>query len=215
MTPKDAADKLRPTFVLTHMPPEDRHHIVFVEAVAAELGVEATAFNLQQVASALDEADIRGDDLHFPLMLYSRQHHAIDGVAASTYYPRHDFTFVVVDNEDQLKSLGSGWVENPNDLPPRGEIPITAPIAKPADLPEPEEHRPFAGGHFDPSNPDHVTRVDGDSPRDREIVDRMKANQDEIKAEQARVDAANKAAADERDRMAALQKQAAESANTH
>jgi hypothetical protein len=209
MNPHDAADKLRPTFVLTHMPPEDRHHIVFVEAVAAELGIEATAFNLQQVASALDEADIRGDDLHFPLMLYSRQHHAIDGVAASTYYPRHDFTFVTVDNEDQLKSLGSGWVENPNDLPPRGDIPISAPIAKSAELPDPDHD------HFDPSNPAHVTRVDGDTARDREIVDRIKANQDALKAEQAKVDTADKAAADERDRLAMLEKQAADSANTH
>jgi hypothetical protein len=60
-----------------------------------------------------------------------------------------------------------------------------------------------------------VTRVDGDTTRDREIVDRMKANQDELKAEQARVDEANKAAADERDRLAILQKQATESANAH
>lgn len=133
MTPTEAANKLRPNFSLEHMPPEDRHHVLFVEAVAAELGVEPTPFNLQQVAAALDDADIRGDDLHFPLMLYSRQHHAVEGVPASTYYPRHDMVFVTVENEEQMQLLGKNWVENPADLPARGEIPIDAAPAKSSD----------------------------------------------------------------------------------
>jgi hypothetical protein len=140
MTPFEAAEKLRPTFHLDQMPPEDRHHVKFVEDVAAELGVDPTPFNLHQVAGALDAADIHGDDLKFPLMLYSRQHHAADGVAASIYEPRHDFTTAIVENDDQLKILGDGWVENPADLPPRGEIPIAAPPPKASDLPEPDRH---------------------------------------------------------------------------
>ena len=84
MNPKDAADKLRPDFHLAQMPPEDRHHVKFVEDVAGELGVEPTPFNLRQVAHALDAADIHGDDHHFPMMFYSRQHHAVEGIAAST-----------------------------------------------------------------------------------------------------------------------------------
>jgi hypothetical protein len=217
-TPKEAADKLRPDFHLAQMPPEDRHHVKFVEDVAGELGVEPTPFNLQQVAHALDAADIHGDDLHFPMMFYSRQHHAVEGIAASTYYPRHDMTGVIVENEDQFKALGDGWVENPADLPPRGEpgsdafIPIAAPPPAKKDLPEPD-HRPdatgwpgfsgeagFSGDHFDPSNPAHTTRVDT-------------GEQAEIAAEQVRLDAAQKAAADERERMARLQKAASRGPN--
>jgi hypothetical protein len=206
MNAHDAAEKLRPDFRLAHMPPEDRHHIKFVEDVAVELGVEATPFNLQQVAAALDAADIHGDDLHFPLMLYSRSHHAVDGVAASTYYPRHDMTFVTVENEDQLKALGPGWVENPADLPARGEIPIAAPLVDKPDLPEPdgEEHlftrsEKGAGadgdGYFDPSNSAH---------NERSVAEEAK-RVEEIRAERAKVDAAEKAAADERARLAVLQ----------
>ena len=220
-TPKEAADKLRPDFHLAQMPPEDRHHVKFVEDVAGELGVEPTPFNLQQVAHALDAADIHGDDHHFPMMFYSRQHHAVEGIAASTYYPRHDMTGVIVENEDQFKALGDGWVENPADLPPRGEpgsdafIPIAAPPPAKKDLPEPddkdhlfatrpgdrgERYNPHDDSHFDPSNPAHTTRVDT-------------GEQAEIAAEQVRLDAAQKAAADERDRMARLQKAASRGPN--
>lgn len=128
MNAKEAADKIRPTFHLVSMPPEDRHHVRFIQDVAAELGVEATPFNLHQVAGALHDANIHADDLHFPLMLYSRQHHAVEGVVASTYYPRHDFTFVIVENEQQMDALGSGWVQSIDDLPPRGDTPLNAPI---------------------------------------------------------------------------------------
>ena len=206
MNPKEAADKLRPDFHLAQMPPEDRHHVKFVEDVAGELGVEPTPFNLQQVAHALDSADIHGDDHHFPMMFYSRQHHAVEGIAASTYYPRHDMTGVIVENEDQFKALGDGWVENPADLPPRGEpgsegfIPLAAPAPAKKDLPEPDDadhHGLFGGDHFDPSNPDHTRRVDA-------------GEQAEIDAEQVQVDVAEKAAADHRERMAKLQKAAAE-----
>lgn len=175
MNAHDAADKLRPDFHLTQMPPEDRHHIKFVEDVAAELGVDPTPFNLQQVAMALDAADIHGDDLHFPLMLFSRQHHAVEGIAASEYHARGDMTFVIVENEDQLKALGDGWVDSPADLPPRGDTPITAPDER-----------------ADPSY--HVTPVEDD----------------EFQAEQARSAAADKAAADERAKLAAMQKSAAQ-----
>jgi hypothetical protein len=138
MNAKEAADKIRPTFHLISMPPEDRHHVRFIEEVAAELGVEPTPFNLHQVGGALDAADIHGDDLHFPLMLYSRQHHAVEGVVASTYYPRHDFVFVIVENKEQFDALGDGWVESIDDLPPRGEIPINAPAPAPAAKVEPK-----------------------------------------------------------------------------
>lgn len=127
MNAKEAADRLRPNFHLESMPPEDRHHVIFVEDVTAELGVEPTPFNLHQVAAALDAADIHPDDNEYPKMLYSRQHHAEDGCSASIYDPRHDWCWAHVENDEQAKALGSGWVESPADLPPRGETPIDAP----------------------------------------------------------------------------------------
>ena len=131
MTPKEAADKIRPTFHLVAMPPQDRHHVLFVEAVAAELSIDPTHFNLHQVAGALDDAGIHGDAPQYPLMMYSRQHHAIKDIAASTYYPRHDFVFTMVENADQANKLGEGWVEDISKLPPRGDIPINAPMPEP------------------------------------------------------------------------------------
>lgn len=131
MNAKEAADVLRPNFHLESMPPEDRHHVVFVEAVAAELGVDPTPFNLHQVAAALDAADIHPDDNEYPKMLYSRQHHAEGECESSFYDPRHDWCWVHVANEREAKALGDGWVDNPADLPPRGETPIAAPVAEP------------------------------------------------------------------------------------
>jgi hypothetical protein len=189
MTPKEAADKIRPNFHLVSMPPEDRHHVLFVESVAAELGVEPTPFNLHQVAGALDDADIHGDDLHFPLMLYSRQHHAVEGVAASTYYPRHDLTFVTVENKEQLDALGEGWVENIADLPPRGDIPIEAPPLAKKELPDPDHH---AGAEKWRQEIDRSAEVGAET------------RADEMKAEEARLEVAEKAAADERAKVAAL-----------
>lgn len=129
MNAKEAAEKLRPTFNLESMPPEDRHHVKFVEDVASELGIEPTPFNLHQVADALDAADIHGDSLEYPKMLYSRSHHVEGTVAASFYDSRHDWVWAHVENEDEAKKLGAGWVEDPAQLPPRGEIPIHAPPA--------------------------------------------------------------------------------------
>lgn len=127
MNAKEAADRLRPHFVLESMPAEDRHHVKFVEDVASELGVEPSAFNLHQVASALDEHDIRGDSLEYPKMLFSRSHHAVEGVSASIYDPRHDWVWAHVANADAAVKLGAGWFEDPAELPARGEIPLHAP----------------------------------------------------------------------------------------
>jgi hypothetical protein len=135
MTPKEAAEAIRPTFHLHAMPPEARHHVKFVEDVAAELGIEPTLYNVMHVANALDHAEIRGEPLHYPMMLYSRQHHAVEGVAASVYEQRHDFVWVQVENEDQAKALGDGWVESIAELPPRGEMSLHAPMAKPIEAP--------------------------------------------------------------------------------
>lgn len=138
MNAQEAANVLRPNFHLEQMPAEDRHHVVFVEAVAAELGVEPTPFNLHQVAAALDAADIHPDDNEYPKMLYSRQHHAVENCEASTYDRRHDWCWAHVANEEQAKALGSGWIENPAELPPRGDTPLHAPpVAAPAN-PKPE-----------------------------------------------------------------------------
>ena len=154
MNAKEAADKIRPNFHLVAMPPEDRHHVLFVEAVAAELGVEPTAFNLHQVAGALDDAGIHGDAAQYPLMMYSRQHHAIKDIAASTYYPRHDFVFTMVESAEQANKLGEGWVEDISKLPPRGDTPINAPV--------PEAPKEFTVSDHDPRNAPFVAQLKAD-----------------------------------------------------
>jgi hypothetical protein len=134
MNAKEAADKIRPDFHLESMPPEDRHHVKFVEDVAVELGIAPTPFNLHQVASALDHADIHPDSNEYPKMLYSRTHHAEEGIEASVYDARHDFVWTHVASEEEAAKLGSGWFENPSELPPRGETLIHAaiePLAEP------------------------------------------------------------------------------------
>lgn len=138
MNAHDAAEKLRPTFVLESMPAEDRHHVKFIEDVAAELGVEPTPFNLLQVGHALDAADIHGDSNEFPKMLYSRSHHAEGTVSASFYDARHDWVWAHVANQDEAAKLGAGWVEDTAELPPRGDIPLHLPPAA-AGVEEPEK----------------------------------------------------------------------------
>jgi hypothetical protein len=128
MTPKEAADKLRPEFHLELMPADERHHVKFVEAVATELGVEHTHFNLAQVANALDKHEIDADSNEYPKMLFSRTHHTEDGVAASIYDKRHDAVWVHVASEDEAKKLGSGFVDDLGKLPPRGDLPLHAPV---------------------------------------------------------------------------------------
>lgn len=217
MTPTEAADKLRPTFSLEHMPPEDRHHVLFVEAVAAELGVEPTPFNLQQVATALDDADIRGDDLHFPLMLYSRQHHAVEGVPASTYYPRHDMVFVTVENEEQMQLLGKNWVENPADMPARGEIPIDAPAPKSVDLPKPDDGYVSADGSYAHKRLDHDEMPVDEYPAhssfeaDKAVVDSEKHMHSDDTESVAAVDNSMRDADAERQRILAARGAAQES----
>lgn len=119
MQAKEAADTLRPTFHLEQMPAEDRHHVKFIEDVAAELGVEPTPFNLHQVGQALDSADIHHDSNEFPKMLYSREAH---GELPSTYDKRNDFHWIHVNNEEEAKGAGEGWVENLSDLPERAPV---------------------------------------------------------------------------------------------
>lgn len=126
MNAHDAAEKIRPTFHLESMPPEDRRRSLFVEQVAAELGVEASAFNLHQVSQALAKADLHPDDNEYPKMLFSRQHHAVEGIAASVYDPRHDHVYVNVNSEQQAAKLGNGWIEDHHALPPRGDTPVDA-----------------------------------------------------------------------------------------
>ncbi len=128
MNAKEAADHIRPSFHLATMPAADRHQAKFVADVATELGVEHSPFNLQQVASALESADIHRDVHTYPMMLFSRQHHNVEGVEASVYDARHDHCFVHVANEDQADALGGGWIEDHTKLPPRGDLPITAPV---------------------------------------------------------------------------------------
>ena len=135
MTPKEAADKLRPDFKLELMPAEHRHHVRFVEAVATELGVEHTHFNLAQVADALDHHEIKADSNEYPKMLFSRTHHAEEAVAASVYDKRHDAVWVHVASEDEATKLGAGFVDDLGKLPPRGDLPLHAPAKVKAEAP--------------------------------------------------------------------------------
>lgn len=136
MTPKEAADKIRPDFHLAQMPAEARHHVKFIEDVATELHVAHTPFNLHQVGEALDHAGIEPDSNEYPKMLYARTHHAEHGIAASVYDRRHDWVHASVNSADEAAKLGPEWKENPADLPERGELPIHAEL-KPISEPEP------------------------------------------------------------------------------
>jgi len=118
VTPKQAADALRPHFNLEQMPAEDRHHVKFVEAVATELGIEHTHFNLAQVASALDHHEISADSNEYPKMLFSREHHKVDGIAPSIHDARHKAMWVHVASPEEAAKLGEGWVDDLAKLPP-------------------------------------------------------------------------------------------------
>jgi hypothetical protein len=148
MTPKEAAEAIRPTFHLESMPAEDRHHVKFVEDVATELGVEHTAFNLHQVASALDTANLHEDSNEYPKMLYSRKHHSAEGISSSFYDKRHKYMFVLVKDEEDAAKLGSDWVDDPAKLSPLSDAPPAPPTpASPAGgsgevSGEGEEHQP-------------------------------------------------------------------------
>jgi|SRR5581483_9711365 len=119
MTPKEAADKLRPDFHLELMPAEHRHHVKFVEAVATELGVEHNHFNLAQVAEAIDKAGIEADSNEYPKMLFSREHHQVDGIAPSVYHARLDAMWTHVASAEEAEKLGDGWVDDLSKLPAR------------------------------------------------------------------------------------------------
>lgn len=136
MNAHEAAEKIRPSFHLEQMPVEDRHHVKFVEDVATDLGIEHSAFNLHQVADALDAADIHQDSNEYPKMLFSRQHHAIEGVAPSFYDKRHDCVIVHVENAEEAEKLGPSFVDGLDKLPERGDTPIdAAPVEAPASVP--------------------------------------------------------------------------------
>lgn len=132
MNAKEAADQIRAAFHLEveKIPPETQHHINFLKAVATELGVDHTPFNLHQVETALADANIHRDSNEYPKMLFSRQHPA-NGIAG-TYDARHDRVWTVVADEDQEDAIGDGWVTDPAKLPARGDIPLY-PEAKPVD----------------------------------------------------------------------------------
>ncbi len=126
MNPKEAADKLRPTFSPKAMPHDtpaaERHYVQFLQDVATELGIEHTPFHLHQLGVALKEANISPDSNEYPKMLFSRTHPA--GPIPATYDIRHDHVWAHVENEDQEAALGSGWVTDHTKLPPRGNIPL-------------------------------------------------------------------------------------------
>jgi len=133
MTPKEAAEKLRENFVLASMPPEARHHVKFVEDVAAELGIEPTAFNLYQVAEALDRENLHEDDNAYPKILYSLN--PAEGVAA-TRDDRNKWYWIQVADDDEAEKLGPSWVSDPALLSGPVERPAL-PTQPPAPTSEP------------------------------------------------------------------------------
>lgn len=125
MNAKEAAEHLRPTFRLESevLSPEVQHDISFHKEVATELGVEHTPFNLHQVAESLAAAGIERPSNEFPKMLYSRTHPDKFG-HQGTYDQRHDHVWVKVHDADQEDALGESWVDHPDKLPPRGNLPL-------------------------------------------------------------------------------------------
>lgn len=113
MTPMEAADKIRDTFQLDALSPQDLRRMRFVADVASELGIEPTPHALEQLATALHAAGCDPDPNDFPKMMfsktYSKNAHAIHDA-------RRQIWHVTVHNQKELEALGAGWVEDADSL---------------------------------------------------------------------------------------------------
>lgn len=119
MTPKAAADLIRPHFKLPHISPDMRREYAFTEAVADELGVERTVLNMLALSDALHEAGVTHDRHDYPKHLYRKA--LPDGVTLAHfknahYDPRHDHICVMVADDNEEHALDDGWVDDPAKL---------------------------------------------------------------------------------------------------
>jgi hypothetical protein len=124
ITAEEAANRIRGDFEPVALDPEKAHHGRFLSAVAGYLGAEPNPANLDQIAELLGKVEVQLPDHEYPKMLYSRTLPAAELGYESHVNLRHDHVGVIVNSEDDAKKLGSGWIENPADLPKRdkGEV---------------------------------------------------------------------------------------------
>lgn len=141
---QEAANRIRDTFVPRAMPPEYHHQLPFLVAVAGHLGADPNPRNLAAIAEALDEADIRFKEHEFPKMLYGRTLPDPARGLETHIDLRNDHVGTVVRSAEEAEALGSSWVENPADLPPRkddeqaGFFPQEARVSGASDQPNTE-----------------------------------------------------------------------------
>jgi hypothetical protein len=170
LSAEEAANAIRGEFVAESMPPEYHHQAKFLTAVARHLGVEESPANLTGIAKALEAKGIAFPDLEYPKMLYGRTGPDPMLGFESHYDPRHDHIGVVVNNEDDAKKLGSGWVEDPSELPAREEKPVAFDGPKTARADDKPAEDPLV---WDPRN--KVVRArDGSIDHDRTDAERVK-----------------------------------------
>lgn len=124
ITAEEAANRIRGDFEPVALDPEKAHHGRFLAAVAGYLGAEPNPVNLDQIAELLGKIEVQLPDHEYPKMLYSRTLPAPELGYKSYLSLRHDHVGVIVNNEEDAKKLGPGWIENPADLPKRdkGEV---------------------------------------------------------------------------------------------
>lgn len=121
---EEAAIIIRADFVPVSVDPEIVRQEEFLTSVAGYLNADPNPDNLKQISDLLGKADVELPDHEYPKMLYSRTIPDEEYGFETHTSVRHDHVGVIIHNEDDAKKLGSGWVENPAELPARksGEV---------------------------------------------------------------------------------------------
>lgn len=152
--PAEAANRIRDEFVPEVVDPVNVRHEKFLKAVARNLGADPSPNNLKQIVDLLGKSEVELPNHDYPKMVYGRTIPDAEYGLETHVNLRQDYVGVVVKNEDDVKKLGSGWVEKPEDLEKRkpedrgqyedgpkaepAKPPIvTAPTTPPAPKPEP------------------------------------------------------------------------------
>lgn len=166
ITAEEAARRISGEFEPVAMDPEKAHHGRFLSAVAGYLGAEPNPANLDQIADLLGKIEVQLPDHEYPKMLYSRTLPPAEHGFESHLSLRHDHVGVIVNNDEDAQKLGSGWIENPADLPKRdkGEVGQFEPakVEKPrATGPEGQGEAAIPSGEYSPHGPDEPKSAAG------------------------------------------------------
>lgn len=159
ITAEEAARRISGEFEPVALDPEKAHHGRFLSAVAGYLGAEPNPANLDQIAELLGKVEVQLPDHEYPKMMYSRTLPAPELGYESHLSLRHDHVGVIVNSEEDAKKLGSGWIENPADLPKRDKGDVgqfePAKVEKPRDAGhEGQGEAALPSGEYSPHGPE-------------------------------------------------------------